>query len=824
MHQVECSAKTTSSVLREAVSDVFGVLKELEEDASDKLDPSSWQRQADGFWAALKFERLRYSISYTVEELKIIENAALEIAEAISNRRSSPLILPELFLPPYEVDSQVDKKVLGSGAFGSVHENTWLNTPVVIKRVLRSSTRGGKTIPSDGEVIFKHEADIWSSLTHPHVIALFGACHVGQPFFVCEYAAKGTLTDFLEGSEGTTTGRILAWEKLYEAALGLEFPHEHGVIHADLKGDNILIGEDERATLTDFGLSSVASDGASSSGSPIGALRWKAPEICYICFGYFSLGMCIIEALTGVFLWGRELLDAAVSFYVRRGRVPPASSSFTSSQWSQKSSTSEDDPIANEETRNTMHTQLFPAWYAAGKTPEDAYNELKNPSIGDENWPIYKNYKICIVSIVNRRTGMVLEQDLATNTVQAFDFTVNESSHQWFRIPLGGNYFAYKNVATDNLLEHLSLQVGSGDTVAMRDAMDDPKCQWFENKYVYEDMFIGLRNRSSRLFIDHYGSREIQTSADDLRYVEPVETSSDDPSWMIQPNELSCKSEATAEGIYYAKWAFTDVAVKELKLEEDVNRFQTEVKLWSELRHNNIGRFYGANFTTEPYFIVSERVETLDAYVARENPEPIRVYELMFQAAAGLRYLHNHNIVHGDLNGRNIGVNQHGVAVLTGFDLSLRHSESNDQDQGALQQKPTFKGDVFSLGMYVVAAISGTEYPWCNCKYVDFRKCYEARGIPARRPQCMNEDQWELLTTMLVFEADENSELDHVLEVLANFANDDDGRTPKAVMNKESTDIVTVQEEGGVLECNDSASWKKSWEFVQQVPSSPDLS
>lgn len=61
---------------------------------------------------------------------------------------------------------------------------------------------------------------------------------------------------------------------------------------------------------------------------------------------------------------------------------------------SQKSSTSEDDPIINEETRNTMNTQLFPAWYAAGKTPEDAFEELKNPSIGDENWPIYKNYKM----------------------------------------------------------------------------------------------------------------------------------------------------------------------------------------------------------------------------------------------------------------------------------------------------------------------------------------------------------------------------------------------------------------------------------------------
>ncbi|KAL3661166.1 hypothetical protein V7S43_013775 [Phytophthora oleae] len=263
--------------------------------------------------AVLEFEHLRYSSSYTVEELKTIEYAASEVAEAISDCGNSPLTLPEWFLPPYEVDSRMDKVTLGDA----------------------------KNTSSDGEVIFKHEADIWSSLTHPHVIALFGACHVGQPFFVCEYAAKGTLTDFLKDSKGTTTGRILAWEKLYEAALGLGFLHERGVVHADLKGDNILIGEDGRAKLTDFGLSSVASDAANSSGSTIGALRWKAPE----CMGanrqpatfasdIFSLGMCIIEAVTGVFPWGRELPDAAVRFHVRHGRLPPASGAFTSSQWS----------------------------------------------------------------------------------------------------------------------------------------------------------------------------------------------------------------------------------------------------------------------------------------------------------------------------------------------------------------------------------------------------------------------------------------------------------------------------------------------------------
>ncbi|KAE9130643.1 hypothetical protein PF005_g4411 [Phytophthora fragariae] len=329
-----------------AVSDTAAALKELEEDASDQSDSDSWVRQVQGFWAVLEFERQRYTSKYTREEIKMIEGAAAEAEDAISGPASTPLTLPDWFLPPYEVELKNDKMALGRGAFGSVHRGTWLDSPVVIKRVLGpGSSQDGKNASSGGEAIFKHEADVWFCLNHPHVIALYGACHVGLPFFVCEYAAKGTLTDFLSNSASSTSPGspsrdVLAWEKLYEAALGLEFLHARGIVHADLKGDNILIGDDGRAKLTDFSLSAAVSEGDTPSGSPIGALRWKAPE----CLGasrqpatfasdIFSLGMCIIEAITGEFPWGRELPDAAVIFHARRGRLPPSSRAFSTSQW-----------------------------------------------------------------------------------------------------------------------------------------------------------------------------------------------------------------------------------------------------------------------------------------------------------------------------------------------------------------------------------------------------------------------------------------------------------------------------------------------------------
>jgi serine/threonine protein kinase len=319
-----------------AVSDTAAALKELEQEGSDEADADGWARRVQGFWAVLEFERQRYPSHYTASELEAIHGSIQSAAKAIPN---STLALPEWFLPPYEVDFNADQSALGRGAFGSVHRGAWLDTPVVVKRVLEPSTRDGRSSPSGGETLFKNEADIWFRLNHPHVVALFGACQVGQPFFVCEYAAKGTLTAFLRASDPAVR-QPLAWEKLYEAALGLEFLHQRGIVHADLKGDNILVGADGRAKLTDFGLSAVVSGPASSSGSPVGALRWKAPE----CIGssgqpatfasdIFSLAMCIVEAVTGAFPWGRELPDAAVSFHLRRGKLPPASKAFSASQW-----------------------------------------------------------------------------------------------------------------------------------------------------------------------------------------------------------------------------------------------------------------------------------------------------------------------------------------------------------------------------------------------------------------------------------------------------------------------------------------------------------
>lgn len=87
---------------------------------------------------------------------------------------------------------------------------------------------------------------------------------------MCEEAHNGSLDKYL------ITNPSEVWQKLYEAALGLEYLHARGIVHRDLKCDNILVSSDGKAKLTDFGLS--ASVTAMTQGKRSGAVRWVAPE------------------------------------------------------------------------------------------------------------------------------------------------------------------------------------------------------------------------------------------------------------------------------------------------------------------------------------------------------------------------------------------------------------------------------------------------------------------------------------------------------------------------------------------------------------------
>ncbi|ETM53924.1 serine/threonine protein kinase, partial [Phytophthora nicotianae] len=229
---------------------------------------------------------------------------------------------------------------LGFGSFAAVCCGTWLGAPVALKKLNNFDLGSVQAL--------RQEANIWSTLRHPHIVSLFGACTKGVPLFVCEYIGGTRLDESGEKGKVFNHGKRLdqcqedkkekVWGYLHDAAIGLQGLHMHGVVHADLKCDNILIGGDDRAKLIDFGLSCLQTcDG----GEPRGAKRWKAPECLIKRVGptfesdIYGFGMCIIEALTGKVPWAQISDDTSVTNKVKKGMLPkqPDTTTFTQVQW-----------------------------------------------------------------------------------------------------------------------------------------------------------------------------------------------------------------------------------------------------------------------------------------------------------------------------------------------------------------------------------------------------------------------------------------------------------------------------------------------------------
>ncbi|GAB9476260.1 Tkl protein kinase [Globisporangium polare] len=218
---------------------------------------------------------------------------------------------------------------IGQGAFGAVYKGTWLDTPVVIKFMGYEEDSG--TISTD---LLLHEVRVWHRLNHPHVLKFYGACHVDKRYLVCEFASGGELVKFLKklGNEH------LVWQKMYEAALGLQFLHSQNVAHNDLKCDNIMVGMDGNAKLIDFGLSCLLDEAEIQIAvKKMGAVHWRSPE--YLAGGrpsfasdVYSFAMCIIEVVSGDIPWGKSVLPAMIRLRVKKGGLPPLPDSMNEKQ------------------------------------------------------------------------------------------------------------------------------------------------------------------------------------------------------------------------------------------------------------------------------------------------------------------------------------------------------------------------------------------------------------------------------------------------------------------------------------------------------------
>ncbi|RLN87526.1 hypothetical protein BBJ28_00024585 [Nothophytophthora sp. Chile5] len=222
---------------------------------------------------------------------------------------------------------------LAVGGSGKVYRATWSHNDVVMKEIAVEL--------EDHMRRFRREVEIWRGLSHPNVVHLFGANDRAEPcFIVSEFATNGELISYLKREKDQ--GRNVAWRKLREVGAGLSYLHGKGIVHGDLRGNNIVVSDAGKAKLTDFGLSFFEAGPCSvmRMKDRLGAMAWRAPEFANMTVmtptyksDVYSLGMCIIEAVTCKTPWS-GYTDDEIRGCLRRGEIMvERPEELTDTQW-----------------------------------------------------------------------------------------------------------------------------------------------------------------------------------------------------------------------------------------------------------------------------------------------------------------------------------------------------------------------------------------------------------------------------------------------------------------------------------------------------------
>jgi serine/threonine-protein kinase len=199
--------------------------------------------------------------------------------------------------------------LLGQGGMGAVYRawDTRLNIPVALKEMVPQPGLDATTL-AELRRQFQQEATILARMTHAHLVRVTDFFEeAGNAYLVMDFVEGKSLADRIEQEGALSEEDALTWAGQLLSAL--DYCHDQGVLHRDIKPQNVIIRSDGQAVLVDFGLVKLWDPGAPQTRTVMrgmGTPEYAPPEQYETAAGHtdptsdiYSVGATLYHALTG---------------------------------------------------------------------------------------------------------------------------------------------------------------------------------------------------------------------------------------------------------------------------------------------------------------------------------------------------------------------------------------------------------------------------------------------------------------------------------------------------------------------------------------------
>ncbi|MET0187811.1 MAG: serine/threonine-protein kinase [Pseudonocardia sediminis] len=223
---------------------------------------------------------------------------------------------------------RLDERI-GAGAMGAVWRGTdeLLNRTVAVKELLAAALPSADQLEESRQRILR-EGRIGARLQHAHVISMFDVVvHDDRPWLVMEYLPSRSMAAVLAEKGPMSPREAAAIGR--QVADGLSAAHAAGVVHRDVKPGNVLLAEDGRAKITDFGVSRAVDDvQLTRTGVIAGTPAFLSPEVARgqeptAASDVFALGATLYAAVEGEPPFGLDDNAYALLHKVATGAIRP---------------------------------------------------------------------------------------------------------------------------------------------------------------------------------------------------------------------------------------------------------------------------------------------------------------------------------------------------------------------------------------------------------------------------------------------------------------------------------------------------------------------